>query len=118
MFCREKVKTSSYYHLSLSLSDSEFRSANDTIKLNYKIKFKSAIISRYENLTLFYGKEQKLTIAVLKVSLVFLVLSASAVADIVLVLHDGGQVGVVAGRRLGAGAYRQLMTLVLRRVWK
>ena len=59
-----------------------------------------------------------LTIVVLRIARVFLVPNAGA--DIVLVLHDGGQVGVVAGRRLGAGAYRQVMTLlmVLRRVWK
>ena len=57
-----------------------------------------------------------LTIVVLRIARVFLVPNAGA--DIVLVLHDGGQVGGVAGRRLWAGAFRQLMTLVLRRVWK
>ena len=70
------------------------------------------------NLTFICGVEGRLplTIVLFRVSRVFLVPNAGA--DIVLVLQDGGQVGVVAGRRLWAGAYRQLMTLVLRRVWK
>ena len=70
------------------------------------------------NLTFICGVEGRLplTIVLLREARVFLVPNAGA--DIVLVLHDGGQVVVVAGRGLWAGAYRQVMTLVLRRVWK
>ena len=80
--------------------------------------YSCGVVSRDVNLIFICRVEGRLplTIVLLREARVFLVPNAGA--DIVLVLHDGGQVGVVAGRRLGAGAYRQLMTLVLRRVWK
>lgn len=53
-----------------------------------------------------YGKINRLTIIVIKVSLIFLVPNDVAVADFILVLYNGGQVVVVASRRICAGADR------------